>query len=106
MLWQAGCLVIDSFALTRRPRTATVIIQSHLFIPPTPDHHQSTPNHQSLIVSTWLRKLAKNRVIVNTSRALAKDLADENIPVRAYQIKSLARMNRSNGQYVKESYGT
>ena len=31
------------------------------------------------IVSAWLRKLAKNRVIVNASRSLAKFSSDENI---------------------------
>ena len=38
------------------------------------------------IVSAWLRKLAKNRVIVNASRSLAKFSSDENIKRSAQQV--------------------
>ena len=71
------CLVIDSFAL--KAAALLLLWLFNLTFLSTPDHHQSTSNHQSLIVSTWLRKLAKNRVIVNTSRSLANFQADENI---------------------------
>ena len=66
-------LVIDSFALAQ-PRCDYSISPFYVV---NNDHHQSSCNHQSLVVSASLRKLVKNRVIVNTS--MAKFLADQNI---------------------------
>ena len=67
--------MIDSFALVR-PRCDYSISPFYVV---NNDHHQSSCNHQSLVVSASLRKLVKNRVIVNTSMTLAKFLADRNI---------------------------
>ena len=42
-------------------------------------HHQSSPNHPSLIVSTWRGELAKNRVIENPSSPLVRIMDDEDV---------------------------